>query len=255
MSLTNEERKKVLDLTIRAGAILLQNGAEVFRAEQTMTHIADGFALNDFNVYVLTNGIFASAGTLQQAKVANIPKRTVHLGRVASVNALSREIAEGNISIKEAENKLEQISKQPFCSNTVRIIASSLGSLFFCGLYGGGLWECLVAAIAGLILGIYLIFCEKRSMATLFNTLSGALVVSIVCMFIALFMPKLQANQAIIGAYMLLTPGVALTMSIRDLMHSDYLSGLIRLLDALLVAAAIAAGTGLAVIIEKVIGV
>lgn len=50
---------------------------------------------------------------------------------------------------------------------------------------------------------------------------------------------------AIIGTLMILTPGIAFTMGIRDFVQGDYLSGTIRMIDALLIAASIAIGTGL----------
>ena len=62
--------------------------------EQTMEIMARSFHLREFHVYVLTNGIFASAGTAEISEVRNVPTRTTHLSRVAAVNALSREIAE-----------------------------------------------------------------------------------------------------------------------------------------------------------------
>ena len=52
-------------------------------------------------------------------------------------------------------------------------------------------------------------------------------------------------TDPIIGALMVLTPGVALTMGIRDIINSDYLSGTIRLVDALLVAGCLAVGVTL----------
>ena len=51
--------------------------------------------------------------------------------------------------------------------------------------------------------------------------------------------------HAIIGTLMILTPGIAFTMGIRDFVQGDYLSGTIRMIDALLIAASIAIGTGL----------
>ena len=42
-----------------------------------------------------------------------------------------------------------------------------------------------------------------------------------------------------------LVPGMALTLGIRDLIMADFLSGTIRMLDALLTAACIACGVGL----------
>ena len=44
---------------------------------------------------------------------------------------------------------------------------------------------------------------------------------------------------------MILTPGIAFTMGIRDFVQGDYLYGTIRMIDALLIAASIAIGAGL----------
>ena len=51
-----------------------------------------------------------------------------------------------------------------------------------------------------------------------------------------------QPDAAIIGALLVLTPGVAFTSAVRDLLHGDYLSGSIRLTDAFLSAGAMACG-------------
>mgnify|MGYP000220066128 FL=1 len=78
------------NLIMDCGQAMLANGGEVFRAQDTMEIMARSFHLREFHVYVLTNGIFASAGTAEIAEVRNVPVRTTHLGRVAAVNALSR---------------------------------------------------------------------------------------------------------------------------------------------------------------------
>jgi uncharacterized membrane protein YjjP (DUF1212 family) len=49
-------------------------------------------------------------------------------------------------------------------------------------------------------------------------------------------------DYVVIGNIMLLIPGIALTNSLRDMISGDIISGLLRFLDAILVAAAIAAG-------------
>ena len=84
-----ELRRRIMDFIMAAGQTLLENGAEVFRVEQTMEIMARSFHLREFHVYVLTNGIFASAGTAEISEVRNVPSRTTHLSRVAAVNALS----------------------------------------------------------------------------------------------------------------------------------------------------------------------
>ena len=77
-----EQRRRIMDFIMAAGQTLLENGAEVFRVEQTMEIMAASFHLREFHVYVLTNGIFASAGTAEMSEVRNVPTRTTHLGRV-----------------------------------------------------------------------------------------------------------------------------------------------------------------------------
>ena len=70
----NEElRRRIMDFIMAAGQTLLENGAEVFRVEQTMEIMARSFHLREFHVYVLTNGIFASAGTAEISEVRNVP--------------------------------------------------------------------------------------------------------------------------------------------------------------------------------------
>ena len=52
----------------------------------------------------------------------------------------------------------------------------------------------------------------------------------------------MDANKIIIGNIMLLIPGVALTNSLRDVVSGDTMSGLLRFLEAVILAMAIAAG-------------
>ena len=51
-------------------------------------------------------------------------------------------------------------------------------------------------------------------------------------------------DATIIGCLMILTPGIAITNSLRDIMGGDYISGTARMLEALLTATFIAVGVG-----------
>ena len=195
-----ELRRRIMDFIMAAGQTLLENGAEVFRVEQTMEIMARSFHLREFHVYVLTNGIFASAGTAEISEVRNVPVRTTHLGRVAAVNELSRQIAQTGMTLDEAESRLVLARQLPFPKDHVQLLSGLCGAFCFAMMFGGNLRSALAAA---------------------------------------------GASHAIIGTLMILTPGIAFTMGIRDFVQGDYLSGTIRMIDALLIAASIAIGTGL----------
>ena len=144
-----EQRRRIMDFIMAAGQTLLENGAEVFRVEQTMEIMARSFHLREFHVYILTNGIFASAGTAEISEVRNVPVRTTHLGRVAAVNELSRQIAAGGLTLDEAEAQLARAQRIPFPNDWVQLVAGLSGAFCFAMIFGGTLRAGLAAAVAG----------------------------------------------------------------------------------------------------------
>ena len=241
---TDEQRRRIMDFIMAAGQTLLENGAEVFRVEQTMEIMARSFHLREFHVYVLTNGIFASAGTAEISEVRNVPSRTTHLSRVAAVNALSREIAEGNMTLDEAESRLVLARRIPFPKDWVQLVSGMCGAFCFALIFGGDLKAGLAAAAAGVAANAYLLFCGRHGVGGGFRTISTAALITLCCI-LGCSLLGTSASHAIIGSLMILTPGIAFTMGIRDFVQGDYLSGTIRMIDALLIAASIAIGTGL----------
>ena len=239
-----ELRHRIMDFIMAAGQTLLENGAEVFRVEQTMEIMARSFHLREFHVYVLTNGIFASAGTAEISEVRNVPSRTTHLSRVAAVNALSREIAEGNMTLDEAESRLVLARRIPFPKDWVQLVSGMCGAFCFALIFGGVLKAGLAAAAAGVAANAYLLFCGRHGVGGGFRTISTAALITLCCI-LGCSLLGTEASHAIIGTLMILTPGIAFTMGIRDFVQGDYLSGTIRMIDALLIAASIAIGTGL----------
>ena len=81
------------------------------------------------------------------ARVEHIPIASSHLDRVAAVNQLSREIAEGRHTVPEARAILEGIQKSPEKKNLFRVLASGVGSGAFCILFGGTAGDALAALL------------------------------------------------------------------------------------------------------------
>lgn len=57
---------------------------------------------------------------------------------------------------------------------------------------------------------------------------------------------SLNPDKIIIGALMNLVPGIAITSFMRDMIDGDLMAGIIRFMESLLVATAIAIGAGFA---------
>lgn len=271
-----EQSRRALELVTRIGEVLLKNGGEIFRVQQTMQLVAKAYGIPGFQVYVLANGLFVSmqeegrtitrpvesgdaAGQeylfgqehlASQARLASqvryVPLSSVHLGRVAAVNNLSREIVAQKYTVEEASQKIEQIDKLPFTSNAVQTLMSGLGAGAFCILFGGSLLDSAAAFLSGLVLWIFVLFLTARGANKIMvNILASALVTAMGVLFFHLFSFGDSMDMIVIGSIVPLLPGVPLTNSIRDYLNGDYLSGTIRMIDAVLVACCIALGVGI----------
>ena len=245
--------KSVLELTTRIGEVLLKNGGEIFRVQQTMQIVAKAYGVSGFHVYVLANGLFVSieedgkqlCHQVVASQIRHVPLSSVHLGRVAAVNNLSREIAAHKYTVEQAKEKIEQIDQIPFTSNALQVLVSGVGAGAFCYLFGGSPLDCLASFISGLVLWVFVLFLTaKGANKIMVNILSSALVTAMgVLFFHVLFGDNM--DMIVIGSIVPLLPGVPLTNSIRDFLNGDYLSGTIRMIDAVLVACCIALGVGI----------
>lgn len=245
--LASSDSKKVMELALRAGHILLENGAEIFRVEETMNRICHYYGLRSGNTFVVGNGIIVTAGSEQEsfyAKVQNIAVSGNHLDKIAAVNQLSREIEQGLHTVEGAQKELDRICTLQENGKGLQIIASGLSSAAFCYLFGGGLVDCVIALFSGLLLYVYVLYISIHLSKIVGNILGGALA-TVFCRSIYLLGIGEQLNAMITGSMMVLTPGVAFTNAIREMANADYISGTVRMMDALVSFISIALGVGL----------
>ena len=250
-----------LEVATKAGYILLENGAEISREEETMNRIAKHFGVDTGNYFILSNGIFTtgkakkikkkntSSLSEQFADVKYIPLRGSRLDKVVLVNQLSRDIEQGKHSLESAAKELEKIDKLPAESKLVQTISSGIGSVFFCSIFGGGLQDCFVSAFAGLVLWIFALKVSIPHMSKLLGNMAGSFLAAAICILAVKNGFGVSLGHTIIGAVIPLVPGVAFTIGIRDIVGEDYLAGTTRLVDACVVFFGIAMGVAAALLV------
>lgn len=54
------QSKEILNLSVSIGEELLKSGAEIYRVQETVERVIEAYGVQDYNVFVLTNGIFAT---------------------------------------------------------------------------------------------------------------------------------------------------------------------------------------------------
>ena len=241
------QQERALQLATEAGHILLENGAEIIRVEETIQHIATAYGVKDESFYVLSNGIIATGQHYASAKF--IPIKGTQLSRVVEVNQLSREVSSGTVTLDELEARLRAIRQSKSKPWWELVLGTALGVSSFSILFGGSFVDAGVTFIAGLLLGLFMTFVGSR-ITRIFGNLLGGMLVGLLCILVVRLGLGQHLPNMIIGTIIALVPGVPFTNGMRDMANEDYLSGTTRLLDAFLVFLCIALGVALAFLID-----
>ena len=242
------DNSKIMELAYEAGAILLENGAEISRVDETMRRIAGHYGVDDESFFVLSNGIMATAKGFARSRF--IPIKGTSLDKVVAVNQLSREVSEGKCDLEQLESRLKAIRAMRPKPAWEQIMASAFGSAAFCIVFGGGFADSMAAFVAGLLLWVYMLFVGYRHLSRIAGNITGGLLATLLCGVMFRLGLGTHLSNMIIGAIIPLIPGVPFTNGIRDLAHEDYIAGVTRLLDAMLVFFCIALGVALAFIFD-----
>lgn len=239
--------KEILNLAVDIGEAMLQNGAEIYRVDDTFKHILKAYEVENCHVYVLSNGIFASANEGQEDScsiIRHVPQSSVHLVRIVALNQLSREICTHSCSLMEAWIRLDECKALPDYSSRKQIVACGLGCAGFAWMCGGQVIDACITFFLGCLLRYIILYAGNHEISNLMVNLIGSAVTTAVSILVAgTGLPVFQ-DKIVIGGIMALVPGIAFTTSVRDLLNGDYLSGIIHMIDALLCAVEIAVGVG-----------
>ena len=255
------ELKRIVDVTARAGSLLLRSGAEITRVENTIGHMMRSFGVAKYDIFTITNGIFLSASDggdddNSYTRICEVPRNSSDLGKVDLINTLSRDIEDGKCTLDGAEARLDEIEKRKGNYNSIiSLIASSIASGAFSYLFGGTVIDALLAALIGFSYYYLFILLNRTKLSKLLtNAICGCILALMTVGFVKLI-PDVNMDKVIIGAIMPLIPGVSFVNAVRDIAAGDYISGAIRMIDAIVVAAGIAVGVGVTILVFSRIGV
>lgn len=240
----------VLEVASEAGHILLENGAEISRVEDTMERISSHYGVHTGHFFVLSNGIFTTSSSNKYANVEFIPIRGIQLSKVVEVNRLSYRIAAGKVSLTQARAELDAIRDEPMKPAWEQIVGSAFGAAGFCAVFGGGFMDCAAAFVVGTLLYLFLLFVSARYLSKIVGGICNSLVATLLCLASYRLGFGSSLSNIIIGAIMPLIPGVPFVNGVRDLADSDYIAGTTRLTDAMLGFFCIALGVGTSFVLD-----
>ena len=246
-----ETSERILNLASDAGHVLLENGAEISRVEETMERIAMHFGEQNESFFVLSNGIFTTGKAY--ANVKFIPIKGARLDKVVAINQFSRDVASGRYTLDQAERKVAEIRRMAEKPLWEQLLGAALGSGAFCAIFGGSLLDCAAALVAGTLVYLFLLLVCVPSLPKALSNICGGLLGTGLCILFNHIGFGQNLGNMIVGTLIPLIPGVAFTNGLRDISGEDYLAGITRLLDALMVFLCIALGVCLAFIAQSAV--
>ena len=239
------EAEQLLTCALDIGEQMLISGAEIGRVEDSVRHICTAYGCSRTDVFTITSSIVVSiedADRKYYTQTRRITATSTDLTRLDKLNALSRRICREKPDYEAVQTDIRRICSEKSYPLWLEALASALIAGSFAVFFGGSLADGLVSALLGFGLRFATWLLQKAHMNAIFTNVVASFAMS----FAAICLTRLglgqDVNMIIIGNIMLLIPGIALTNSLRDMISGDIISGLLRFLDAILVAAAIAAG-------------
>ena len=233
------------------GKLLLKNGAEIYRVEESLERMCQSYGFQDIGVFALPT-YFTMSVTFQDGTSTSLTKRTLqnrtNLDAVCALNV--RKICNETPTNDFIEQQIQAINSLHPIMPLV-LLGYGLGAGGYAIFFGGGLHEGIIAGIIGFLMYFFIWINEILGINSLMRTTLTSMFLTILAILFYHFHLIYNLDATIIGCLMILTPGIAITNSLRDIIDGNYVSGQARLVEAFFIATAIALGVGLIRILLK----
>lgn len=244
--------KLLFDTAVMAGELLIKNGAETYRVEDTMYRILNKADLQTVEVLVMMTGFVATLDDPSidaYTVVKRIESRETNLEKIDRINVISREFCNDKISLEETSRRIKEVkkTKNPIPLHCLMIMAINSG---FAIMFGANPVEVMIAALTGMMSYAVLMLCKRFHLHMFLENMLCCVAVAVtVGLVTSVNIGRYDANLLIISCIMPFVPGAAITNGIFDTLHGDYISGTARMAEAFVIAAAVAGGIGLGMIL------
>lgn len=242
--------QRLSELLLDLGESMLSCGAEIQRIEDTVHRMSLAYGAVKANVFVITSSIVLTLNFEDGTQITDsrrvLSGSDTDFGKLEAFNKLSRSCVCKPMSIEELEGEIRRINAG-FIPLFKMYAGSALAAGGFAVFFGGTLLDGLVAALFGLFICFLQVrFSPVCPNKVFFNFVASFLTGAIICLVARLF-SGLHSDKIMIGDIMLLIPGIAITNATRDMLLGDTISGVMKLMQCLIWAGALACGFMLAI--------
>ena len=237
----------LMDLVAALATRLATSGAETYRVEESVKRVCAAYGM-DARVYAIPHSLFITImipGERPMTQLCRMDQLGTDLEAVEQYSNLSRRICAEKPDWEEALSWLEESRKtQKQYSSFYLLLGHVFVASGFCLFFGGSARDALCAALCGLLLGFLAQWMGKTN--TFFQKIISAFLMAVLAYGCSAMGFTDNVDTSVIGALMLLVPGILFTNALRDITFGDTNSGINRIVEVVLIAVAISLGTAAA---------
>ncbi len=247
--LDRETLRDVIDLSLWAGQMLLHNGADSARIEETVHQIGTALGASWMDVVVTPEALIVTtiSGEEFRTKVRRVVSLAVNFAIVDAINTLARRVNAGELDRFAVRAELIRIDTMRQGYNRWSIVIMvGVACAAFARLFGGD----ETAMISTFVAAAVAMFTRQQLLRLYFNPL---LVTTITAFTAGVFasLPALYGFSAtpqatLAASVLLLVPGVHLINSVQDMLKGYLLTGMMRGVLGAIISLCIALGLLLA---------
>ena len=241
MDQNNEKISCILDI----GEMLLSNGADVNRVEDTSLRLSTAFGFQNCQIHAINSSIIMTLTNPEGDAVTQarrIRRIDTDLNKVSELNNLSREICAGMTDTVQIKREIDKIREKSVYSPFLMYMAYAIAASFFTLFFGGSWLDMLFSVPIALLLRFVKVRLSEFNDNKMVDNIILSAILTFCALLFAKFLPDLNSDLIIIGDIMLLIPGLAFCNSIHDMVMGDTISGVLSMFDAVLRALSIAIG-------------
>ena len=254
MAENTTDTHQVLSVAMDIGKSMIRCGAEINRVEETVTRICLAYGAARTEVFSIVSMILATVTRpdgSSDTQTRRVYTYSTDFEKLDKLNALSRRICSETPPIADVQRALEDIESDKRHLLWYVGVGYFLAGFAFTLFFGGTLKDAVVSAVIALPLWLLTSFVRVQGLSKLFFTALSSAALGFLALLAVRFGLADNAALVMIGDIMLLIPGLMLINSVREMLCGDLMSGLLRLLECIILALAIACGFAVPILIFR----
>ena len=235
---------KIVDLALEIGYLLLTSGAEMERVDRTIQKVCDAYGATNIEYFTYPRFIILSLDydnkTYTKSKKVRDKAPDFH-----RLEELSKTLDDILISKPDLDIIIQRV-RMIYATRQFGIIAQMFCYFFgpagFTIFFGGNFYEAAISGVIGVLILFLTLGVKKLTDTFFFPIVIYSFVMSFSVRMLGLFGLVQNVESMQIGLLMMVVPGLIITNSMREFISGEYLTGYSKLIEALLVALAVAMG-------------